>query len=129
MIPVKQTRYDEMGNCMEACIASLLHLKIEEVPKLFSYKTDGSWIIKLNNWLNKKGLVYIEMIVPEEQSEVFFKDKDFYYILIGQTRKNLNIHHAVIGRKGEIIHDPFPVKTKFIEEKNPTIGVIVLQCK
>lgn len=128
MIPVMQTRYDEHGNCFESCIASLLHLKLEEVPNLAAYEENGLWLNKLNEWLSKKGLVYFELELPITEKKLFFKNYDFYYIQIGKTTRSKNILHAVIGRKGKIVHDPFPKSPGLIDSKKIKMGILVSNC-
>ena len=128
MLPVKQTRLKENGNCFEACIASLLNLKLEGVPDLLAYD-QGPWMEKLNEWLNiKYNLVYMEVHMPSNEVENFFLNKDFYHVIIGNTTRSPEIKHAVIGRKGKMVYDPHPSNIGVIKSDILYIGILVSRC-
>lgn len=101
MKPVDQTTFGAPGgNCLSACIASLLHLPIEEVPYFMSNDINGTaWVQKLSEWLKLRG---------------------FYPLFLGGWAKVPGPHiwrgksprgvatHAVIGIGDVMIHDPHP---------------------
>lgn len=129
MIPVQQTRTGSNGNCFEASIASLLGLPIEQVPDLGAYEDNGLWMEKLNEWLAQKGLSYFESRIARNELDDFFIDKDFYHVLIGPTERSKRILHAVVGRKGKMVHDPHPDNIGvLLNEETVRMGVIVFQC-
>ncbi len=128
MTPVKQTRLGKNGNCFEASIACLLNLKLEEVPDLLAYE-HGPWMEKLNNWLAKEyKLTYMEVHIPIKEADDFFSDKDFFHIICGNTTRSTHIKHAVIGRKGKMVHDPHPSNIGLVEDDMLHIGILVSQC-
>lgn len=122
MKPVFQTRLGNKGNCFEACIASILELELKEVPDLLAYEESGEWVDKLNTWLSKFGLCYIEVIMDD--IPLFFKNKSCYYIYIGKTTRNDNIHHAAVGYNGNIVHDPIEGGSNFLHT-NIKLGFFV----
>lgn len=126
MIPVKQTRFGKIGNCFEACIASLLN--IEDIPDFLAYE-EGLWLEKTNKWLAENHrLVYMEVSLQAKEKESFFRDKDFFHILVGYTPRSTVIRHAVIGRKWMIVHDPHPDNTGILTDETLNIGILVNQC-
>lgn len=128
MIPIYQTRLGATGNCFEASIASLLNLPLDQVPDLAAYEDNGLWADKLNEWLAPKGLAYFEARIARNEIDDFFKHKDFYHIICGPTARSAKIHHAVVGRKGKMVHDPHPDGIGVLEEENLNIGVLVSKC-
>lgn len=130
MKQVEQTKLGSDGNCFEACIASLLDCAIEEVPDLGAYEEDNTWLGVLNDWLERTyGLGYLECRVPHRERDEFWKDKNFYHIIIGPTSLSQDIHHAVVGRKGRMLWDPHPEHIGILDEPDSMrIGVIVSQC-
>ena len=110
MKKVYQTVFDNVyGNCLSACIASMLELDIGDVPNPWEETQDPIEFYKiLNRWLEREHghrLVVVE-----------FDDKRSYivdgmeYINIG---KNGQCCHAVIVKDGEVAHNPNKRDTKF----------------
>jgi len=110
MKPVKQTILGETGNCFAACVASILECELNDVPKIKFWKHGNNWQIPFNKWLKSKGLCYVPI-----KGGFDFK-KDVYYISCMLENKNPVNYHAVVSRKGKIVHDPFPTKLKLYEE-------------
>ena len=125
MKPVIQTRTGATGNCFEACIASILELKLEEVPDFSAYSEDQTWVKKLNKWLSKRGLVYFEVNIDVSCTNDFFKSRNFYHILIGDTVGGGKLKHAVVGNNGKMVYDPHPSNIGIIKEKILTMGLFV----
>jgi hypothetical protein len=104
VIPVKQTNFGDGGNCFAACIASLLHCSIDEVPETTGYG-GLEQIFILNQWLLKKGLQYLVFHMPQELMEDFFSvSEGFYYILTIPVTETQG--HCVVGQGGRIVFDP-----------------------
>ena len=143
MIPVDQLvipdRFDAVhhGDCLRACIASILELSAAEVPHCYDYDertcADGSLgLERLQQWLNRRGLGYLEVFVAEEYFGRF--TASFlcgYHVLIGLAGV---AEHAVVGFQGRCVHDPHPQRTGVLPYSPPgadgvlgyTIGVIYL---
>jgi hypothetical protein len=128
MLKVYQTRTGATGNCFEACIASILDKDITDVPDLCAHEKSGKWIEVLNCWLDQFGMAYMECSVPTAEVEEFFKNKDFYHIIIAQTTGPGTIKHAVVGRKGKVIFDPLQPPLTIVTEEVLTMGVLVCTC-
>lgn len=122
MIPVNQTRFatdsetEAPGNCYAACIASILELKLRDVPDEANYWKPGmsnkeSWIPynkEVHKFLRERGLTLIE--IPEKS--VFFGGEifDCYSIISGPSPRNNSVNHAVVGQGNSFVHDPHPSK-------------------
>lgn len=103
MIPVDQTTFGAPGgNCLSACVASILDLPIEEVPYFMSdrFNPQGvDWVRKLNSWLRPRGYrchVFVrDIMIPE------------YHIAHGVSPRGVGTH-AVVARGNRMVHDPHP---------------------
>lgn len=66
MKPVRQTRISPKGNCLAACISSLLGIKIEEIPDFIAMEDDGTgnypifWL-EMQAFLSKRNLFFLEI--------------------------------------------------------------------
>ncbi len=124
MLPVDMTLFGVRrypfapGNCLSACVASILEMPIEEVP-LFVDRHDPSvitqadgifwaphdyfWTKRLDAWLAKHGLQakYFDPCDPEVAPD--------FHILYGYSV--LGNEHAVVGHAGRVVHDPHPSRT------------------
>lgn len=86
---------------MAACLASLLEISIEDVPELLPVPGDQiHWMEKFENFLEGygiKAIVYLPTYRPP---------RGVYYLIWGVSPRGLP--HSVVGRNGEVIHDPHP---------------------
>lgn len=97
MIPVYQTKFGMPdGNCLSACIASLLERPLREVP---DYK-DADWWQNWENWLQELGFEFIYQPTPEPVPQG--------YAIAGVHSPRGPWLHAVICFDGKVIHDPYP---------------------
>jgi len=112
--PVKQTLFfdkDGIGNCFEACLASILELELSEVPMFH----DKDWPVRFWAWLSSKGFVYRGTINPEGIGS--YKDGiKGYFIVAGESPRGSHIRggHAVVYKDGVMVHDPHPDNTGII---------------
>lgn len=131
MTPVDQTEFGPFrGNCLSACVASLLDLPISEVPTFTDRHAEGGvdWVNGLATWLDARGWGLV--IVPWAKQH--FLIRSGYVIACGQPRspcdpdENGNpTMHAVIAKavmdvtrvgpkwtniewRLEWVHDPHP---------------------
>lgn len=100
MTPVKQTRYGREGNCLAACVASVLECRLEAVPE-FGY--DG-WYQQLENWLMRQQMRLLRS--DSEQTRLGIA------IAVGNSERNLR--HAVVWYDGRMLHDPHPGRTGLV---------------
>jgi hypothetical protein len=124
MIPVDQTTFgdgsdggSERGNCLAACVASLLEIPLEDVPNFCALGSgDGRWFKNLNDWLRPFGLAYAEFNYPDEGVPEWFFTVPFIqpgalWIAGGPSpRGDRDMEHCVImrGPGRELLHDPNP---------------------
>lgn len=92
---VVQTRTGADGNCLNACIASILELPLKSVPEF-----GDDWMEDLNKFLATKGLSYRR--VP------MYKKPSGYSTIEGVSpRGGL---HACVALDGELAWDPHPIE-------------------
>ncbi len=97
MRPVDQTTYGPThGNCISACIASILEIPIKTVP-LF---VGESWWPRLLRWLAARDLSATE-IAPDLAPPG-------YTIAFGPSTRLIGLGHACVALHGVVVHDPHP---------------------
>lgn len=110
MIPVDQTilsSESDKGNCLAACVASILEVPLETVPNFIE---ETSWFSSLRKFLLQHGYHLFEL-TPNYSLPVF-------HLMIGpgpRSRDGKPIHHSVVGKGGVIVHDPHPSKSGLLE--------------
>lgn len=107
MKPVLQTKFatpasdreggEHLGNCMQASVASILELPLEDVPHFAAFAED--WWPKLRDWLDERGFMLV-VAEPELQQRGFC-------LAIGQSPRG-PYNHVVVFEDGELAHDPNP---------------------
>lgn len=116
------------GNCLAACIASIL-----EIP-LGSVDVPGTdeWSKKLAEWCSDNGYGFVwvntsEIQAPEGSGSHAWSD-DIYWIATGKCDREQDgekLYHCVVARGSEFVHDPNPAGT-FIESVEDAILVFPL---
>lgn len=111
MKPVSQTKFGiGVGNCWEACIASILEIELDSIPNIVGAKRIETVI----QWLldeHKVALLFVE-ICNEDGIHYPFVPRDQYYIVGGMSKIDRGIGisqvgpHAVVGYGNEIVHNP-----------------------
>lgn len=128
MIPVKQTKLSSgdgkvYGNCLRACLASLLEVDIDSIPAFedkFGLKSN-EWYTDFTNYLSSCGLkdygyIGVKTEPPTQEELNNYIGLDGYYIVCGKSpREHVKNGHAVIYYKGQPIHDPHPDNTFLTE--------------
>jgi hypothetical protein len=108
MIPVTQTLFGKAeGNCLAACVASILELDLADVPTICADQSDGSWLRKLADWLAEQDLATMRAWMKLRRIG--------FAIVSGYTTRGLS--HSTVWFDGEIVHDPHP-------SKDPLINVV-----
>jgi len=113
MIPIMQTDTTfTTGNCGEACVASILEIKLSDIPTLYNPDDpqDGHLYCKnLRKFLSGFGLSYIDVGMDEDHDpKEFFKD--CWVLASGPSPRGTKDYHrhAVVWQNGKIVHDPHP---------------------
>lgn len=114
MIPVNQEIIHDpengiYGDCMRACIASLLELPISEIPHFLHDNCKHDIFQKrIGDFLFSKGYSLLCLDEFEVQNFHFYYQEGIHHIISGYTERGT--YHAVIGLDGKVIHDPHPSK-------------------
>ena len=103
MKPVMQTVFGENGNCMQACVASLLELPLEDVPH---FPISGQFLA-LERYLKQFD------IRPVAYPVGTIHPYNVYYIGAGISPRGLR--HAVVCKDLLVVHDPHPDDTGLAE--------------
>jgi hypothetical protein len=96
MRPTDQTTYGSRGNCVSACIASILEIPIRTVP-LFIGET---WWPRLLAWLARR-----------ELSATKIEDGSMplgFTIAFGPSTRLIGLGHACVALDGVVVYDPHP---------------------
>lgn len=98
------------GDCMAACMATLLGLGPDDVP---NFTLDRDPWSGLQHWLAGRGLFLLRLPAGDPRP---FADlvRPATCVLIGDSPRHDDLTHAVVGsvwRDGcEVVHDPHPSK-------------------
>ena len=92
----------EPGNCLSACVASILELPITAVPNFIDPRDDrdGLWAARLDAWL--AGLGWYAVHAPGSSAGA----PDEFCIAWGLSVRGRP--HAVVAAGDRIVHDPDP---------------------
>ncbi len=114
MIPVYQSNTDpKTGDCLAACVASVLELDLAEVPNFCGLHGD-QWLAELASWLVRTRRMWaLNLIAPPDQEHPFIAMLDTfkpYVIAGGETARSdaTGALHACVYRGGLLMHDPYP---------------------
>lgn len=124
MKPVMQTITGTSGNCMGACLASILELPIEAVPNFFEAGPDDTdWWNALRSWLRRYGLGIITLTF-ENPAQWMHLRLAGYHIVSGPSPRLEGMHHATVWHQGRMVHDPHPDGTGIV--KPETLDMLYL---
>lgn len=127
---LQTVRETEVGNCLNACLASILEIPLESVADFHLIPDNGEWWIAVQEWAKSVGfqLLYI----PLTPHVTFFQmPEEPLCIGVGRTLKGNP--HAVVGQmRGGLdnmdfmqLHDP--MDNNGIENVDAVIYLIPLQ--
>lgn len=121
MTPVAQDRLYSTdglgnGNCMAACLASLLDLPLWMVPPFEEMFGRGSEVVydRIDHWLQR--MFGMELGLKGRHDPAQLPE---FYMASGPTVRTAatGVMHSVIYRAGELVHDPHPSGAGLIEVK------------
>lgn len=105
---------DGKGNCLAACVATVLGMPIGDVPNF----AEMDYFAGLHKWLGERGLKGIDIRFPtaEQCSQAYFGYSDDLMIIWGDSPRcdsdGKRKQHAVVGRAYgygcRVVHDPHP---------------------
>ena len=91
-------QYGENGNCLQAAIASILELPLDKVPDFCLHR---NWWTRLEKFLYLHNLEPLRLGTDEAGNWPVLKSYHLWFV-----RNKDGLRHAVVGRLGEIVHDP-----------------------
>lgn len=127
MTPVFQDKFGGVeGNCMAACVASILDLPLREVPNFVAL--GRQWFAGFYNFMQNHGFevicYWMDGVDPETGVEFrrqldwdnmpeYLKDLHPYHMTCGPAARGFS--HATVGWRDQIVHDPHPSKAGLIK--------------
>lgn len=113
MIPVMQTvmYQDEprvYGDCMRACVASILELPVDDVPHFL--QEAGGHVVEfydlIEDFLDSRG---IQVLWQHDLSYHWRPgDPSVYHLMSGPSPRHAGVGHCIVGRNGHPYFDPHP---------------------
>ena len=101
--PVMQTTFNDEGNCLSACIASLYDVPIDDIPMFAD--NESQWVFAMSDWFKKRFGKYVTIIrLDDIRSRNLFQNS--YMIACIDTINPKAKRHAVIVKGDHIIFDP-----------------------
>ena len=97
------------GDCLRACVASIIELPIENVPHFALHQ---NWLRLLQSWAfdtHNVHVVYLSLL-PKSTP---YTDEFTLWIASGISRRGTR--HAVVYKGNRMIWDPHPDKTGLVE--------------
>lgn len=98
------------GDCMRACVASILELDTGDVPHFYHDGCDGeTGIVRMREWLNGRQLApfFIQYAGEHALSEILelqgTQNPGIHYMLFGRTDDG---DHVVVAKDDQVVHDP-----------------------
>ena len=97
MKPVYQTREGyPNGNCLQACIASVLEVSLDDVPEIPPESAD--WVADLHTILAPYGYYTVDITTDGTIPQG-------WHLIAGKSPRG-DFYHSVVGLDGEMVHDP-----------------------
>jgi len=123
------------GDCVRACVASILELPAEDVPHFFHDGDAEAGHARLSEWLSGKegGLapfyvayngnsLLIDILVGQDQN-----NPNAHYMLFGKTAEGEP--HCVVCKGGEIVYNPAWIQSKIVAPIDDYWLILVIAVK
>lgn len=120
MIPVDQTRFGVGGNCLAACLASVLHVALDDVPDLSQAADWSEQRLLLNAWLEAFGLRAIVVSGPPPA------ELGHARTIVSGTTARSDLMHATVWRGQQLEHDPHPSRAGLVTVEDTLVFVELL---
>ena len=113
-----QTENGKHGNCLSACLASLLDLDLAIIPNFANY--GENWYLPFDAFLHSQGFESDGMFyfngfstIPNlvrTWDDLLIQEKGFdgVFIVGGPSPRDSSISHAVLYKDNKLLHDPHP---------------------
>jgi hypothetical protein len=119
MEPIKQTTFgSQHGNCWAACIASVLELRLDELPDISPADDNVNWWDDWVGWFKTEGIQFFYMDFAGDTPWIMTEGT--HVILSGKSPRakaeGKNFLHCIVARyelsNGKhyfrFVHDPYP---------------------
>ena len=106
---VDQTAFESQGNCFAACVATVLGLRLEDVP---AFEHPIVQVRDLSRWLADKGLA----LVCARAGSGYMGE--CLHMRLGSGPRGRR--HAVVYYGGSLVHDPHPSRAGLLEGEPQT---------
>ena len=110
MKPTHQTIFKvPEGNCVQACVASILELPLDEVP---NFILEDDWFAALREFVATFGMAVVDLYfegrhwTTRGRHPVVDRWGDIYWMAGGDGPRG--IKHCVVYCGSEMVHDPLP---------------------
>lgn len=119
MIPVKQRYLHDpekgiLGDCYSACVASILHLPIEQVPCAqeagITEVDEDAFNLLFNKYFEGRGLAELCFMAHEVHEQA----RNVHHVITGPSPRFPGFLHSVVGKGGKIVYDPHPDGTGLV---------------
>lgn len=116
MKPIYQTEFGSKGNCLQASIASVLDLKLNQIPNIANCDeevSDIEWPLFLQEVMNELGYVMTVTVFDGTQDSAIkisrmSKDTEGYFVTVGSNKNRTAMHSNVWNYNG-LVFDPYSV--------------------
>lgn len=101
-------RLNLYGDCMSACIASILEINTEDVPHFAGkyFNEPDKFHKAIRDWLAQFGYFYLTILYGNDpRNEMKQNNSGIYYIFSGESGYS-RASHSVICINDKIVHDP-----------------------
>lgn len=129
MKPVDQTILHEpdkgrYGNCMQAMVASILEIPIDEVQHFLHDGTqDGvEFNRRVNDFLRPFNLCYLQFPKCQDSLDAF-GIRGLVHEVSGPSRRG--VEHACVAVDGTLVHDPHPSKAGLVSVDHYGVFVVL----
>jgi len=101
------------GNCLQACVASLCELPLEDIPQFITFENWKEEYVRF--WLSREKVVGFHYVLSDENLQLFCRQINYegFCILAVQSFLHKDKLHAVVGQirnnQLEIVFDPNPL--------------------
>lgn len=113
MTPFMQTKFGKgQGNCLQACVASILDLSLKHIP---DFNKEGmEWFVSLVKWCDANNVGVLYLPGPSVPACIL---ANFYLIATYKVAESVDEEHAVVCRADydlkkewvvNVVHDPNP---------------------
>lgn len=133
MIKVMQKRVNQGdGDCMQAVVASLFEMKLEDVP---DFIREDNWWLTMDNFYKSKGDYEMVSINPQQGSwneniKAIKHDggiKGYFDATVASQTFEIGTHAVVVDSDLNIVHDPNPNKLALKLKPKDVLEVITVK--